>query len=113
MNTNYFSLNNSIFINNAATNNGGGICIWGGTNYTITNCIFTGNTVSWNGGGIYWACTNSTMFNCNFTNNKAYNGDNVYWRWNVNDFLNKYHQIMIMIMFLFIMVLEPLPTILF
>ena len=33
------------------------------------------------------------MSNCTFTNNHAPKGDNVYWDWTVEDFLNKYSQI--------------------
>ena len=33
------------------------------------------------------------MLYCNFKNNYANYGDNVYWVWNVEDFLNKYDQI--------------------
>ena len=62
-------------------------------NCTVTDCNFNGNTAKTTGGAISWSGANSTMFNCNFTNNHAPYGDNVYWYWTVEEFLNKYGQI--------------------
>ena len=62
-------------------------------NCTVTDCNFNGNTAKNTGGAISCSGANSTMFNCNFTNNHALYGDNVYWYWTVEEFLNKYGQI--------------------
>ena len=85
------NLTNCIFTDNNA-NNGGAICV-GAIDTTISNSTFTGNTATANGGAVYWGGANSNMSNCNFTDNHAIQGDNVWWYWTVNDFLNKYNQI--------------------
>ena len=90
------TVNNCIFINNAAQH-GGGLSFAGndlvGTNGSLTNSSFMGNTATYDGGAVSWMGANSNMHGCNFTDNHAVYGDNVYWRWNVEDFLNKYSQI--------------------
>ena len=59
----------------------------------MSNSTFTGNSANNYGGAVYWPGANSDMNDCNFTNNNATYGDNVYWFWTVEDFLNKYEQI--------------------
>ena len=111
------TLINSTFSGN--TGRWGGAVSWGGVNGTLINSTFSGNTASWDGGAVIWdnvngtltGCTfidndstsyggavswhgaNSNMFNCKFTGNKASDGDNVYWVWTAEEFLNKYSQI--------------------
>ena len=85
------NLTNSIFTSNNA--DVGGAVDWFGVNGTLKGCTFIGNNAKVSGGAVDWWGANSSMSNCDFTNNHANNGDNVYWRWNVEDFLNKYSQI--------------------
>ena len=87
------NLTSSIFNGNDGTIGDGGAVHWWGSNGTLINSTFIANTASRNGGAVYWNDYNSNMSNCNFTNNHANQGDNVYWRWTVNGFLNKYNQI--------------------
>ena len=87
------TLSNSIFINNVANENAGGV-YWIGANGTLIDSTFTGNTATkYYGGAVLWEGTNSKMINCNFTNNHAKFGNNVFWKWTVEEFLNKYTQI--------------------
>ena len=85
-------INGITFKNFNYTGNGGAI-LWTGANGTLTECNFNNNTAGSSGGAIYWSGVNGTLSDCNFINNTAKYGDNVYWNWSVNDFLNKYDQI--------------------
>ncbi len=85
-------LNCSKFSGNTA-NLGGAVCWWTGANGTITTSKFNNNYATTDGGAIYLDGANSNMSDCNFTNNHASYGDNVYWSWTVDEFLNKYEQI--------------------
>ena len=80
---------------NGNTASGGGAILWNsaGTNGILTNSTFISNTATNNGGAVHWNGANSNMTDCKFTSNNAVNGDNVYWRWTVDEFLNKYGQI--------------------
>ena len=81
------------FINNKAISNAGAIYF---TSKAINNIIndsnFTGNNAK-HGGAICCYGANSNIFNCNFKYNNAIQGDNVYWEWTAEEFLNKYGQI--------------------
>ena len=87
------TLENCIFTDNNVNNDAGGGIFWNGVNGTLKGCTFIGNNAKVSGGAVDWWGANSSMSNCDFTNNHANNGDNVYWRWDVEEFLNKYGQI--------------------
>ena len=87
------NLSNSFFTNNTADSAGGAVRL-DSINGTLTNCTFINNMVkNYFGGAVYWTGTNSNMESCTFINNYAPQGDNVYWIWTVEEFLNKYSQI--------------------
>lgn len=66
-----YNLENCIFENNWAHENGGAI-YYDGKNLTVTNCIFKGNKVAYGkGGAIYSPTKNVVIDNCTFTNNEA------------------------------------------
>ena len=85
-------LTNCNFSINIAGNRGGAI-YWSSANSVLGKCNFIGNTAKNEGGAIYWVGANATSADCNFTYNHAIQGDNVWWYWTVEDFLNKYGQI--------------------
>ena len=68
---------NSIFTNNFATQDGGGV-YWTGTNGNLTGCNFSDNSAGW-GGGVYWTGTNGIVSDSTFNNNTAINGAGVLW----------------------------------
>ncbi|MBQ4091049.1 MAG: hypothetical protein IJC64_01900 [Clostridia bacterium] len=67
---------NTSFISNTATENGGAINAGGSTVVTITDCTFTTNESDANGGAVY-VSTNTTLCidNSTFDGNKALKGD--------------------------------------
>ncbi len=87
------TLTDSTFMSNSAE--------WGGAihigssapNFTLTHSALISNVAHVGGGGIACGASNTTLSDCNFTGNTAVNGDNVWWRWTITDFLNKYTQI--------------------
>lgn len=64
----------------ARTNEGGAI-VWNGTNGTVLNCIFRGNSVSYPncGGAIYWRGDDGKIIDSQFYDNSAWLGSAVYW----------------------------------
>ena len=93
------TLTNCHFLNNFAIL-GGGIYWDRPGNITLFNSTFTGNTASSDGGAAYWnnilggkSRGNITMRSCNFIDNHAPHGDNVFWYYTADDFLNNYGQI--------------------
>ncbi|MCL2687236.1 MAG: hypothetical protein FWE58_01710 [Methanobrevibacter sp.] len=80
------------FINNTATDGGGG-AIFNGGNLNLTGCTFTNNKATIEGGAIYNPSatmlgvsfiSNLTAINCTFTNNSAIHGGAIYNNASVN-----------------------------
>ena len=83
MGVNKITINNYIFIDNTAGENGGAIYVDANSNNcTVLNSVFEGNNVTsqtgGNGGAIDWLGANATVLNSNFTNNNAYDGGAIY-----------------------------------
>ena len=71
------------FINNTATEYGGGVRF--SSSHNVVNTLFENNTAGINGGGVYMGCGNFS--NCTFkSNNATENGGGVYSAWNNRDF---------------------------
>ena len=72
------SMVNCVISRNSAVAYGGGMFNWDDSNSTLTNCLFSGNTVkNFYGGGIFdWHNSGSlTMTNCTFSGNSAVGGN--------------------------------------
>ena len=80
INSTKVTLNNILFINGNATDNGGAI-YWNGANGTVNKCNFTNNLASLRAGAIYWYGNNGVINNSNFINNTArkYSGGAIQW----------------------------------
>ncbi|WP_296894419.1 Ig-like domain repeat protein [uncultured Methanobrevibacter sp.] len=83
MGVNKITINNYIFIDNTAGENGGAIYVDANSNNcTVLNSVFEGNNVTsqtgGNGGAIDWLGANATVLCSNFTNNNAYDGGAIY-----------------------------------
>ena len=80
INSTKVTLNNILFINGNATDNGGAI-YWNGANGTVNKCNFTNNLASLRAGAIYWYGDNGVINNSNFINNTArkYSGGAIQW----------------------------------
>ncbi len=80
INSTKVTLNNIIFKNGNATDNGGAI-YWCGTNGTINNCNFTNNSAPLRAGAIFWSGGDGIINNSNFINNTAikYSGGAIQW----------------------------------
>ncbi|WP_407415423.1 Ig-like domain-containing protein [Methanobrevibacter sp.] len=83
INSTKVTLNNILFKNGNATDNGGSI-YWYGDDGTVNNCNFTNNIAILRAGAIYWEGTNGTINNSNFINNTArkYSGGAIQWDYN-------------------------------
>ncbi|WP_298521340.1 Ig-like domain repeat protein [uncultured Methanobrevibacter sp.] len=73
------NINHYRFTDNIANQNGGAIyASVGSNNFTVNNCVFTGNNVTndtaGHGGAIDIDSDNNTIKNSNFTNNNAFDG---------------------------------------
>ena len=69
---------NSTFINNIHSKNGGAI-FWQGDYGIISSCNFINNSAEDNGGSVYWYNNNGLINNTNFKLNIAYDGGAIYW----------------------------------
>ena len=77
------SIINCDFINNNATNNGGGAVLMQCPNGIIKDSRFINNNASGNnafGGAIYWDGNYANVINSNFTNNTATSGGAIYFK---------------------------------
>ena len=77
------TIDNYIFIDNIAGENGGAIYVSPESDgCKVLNSVFEGNHAvnqfSGNGGAIDWLGTNGTVFNSNFTNNNAFDGGAIF-----------------------------------
>jgi predicted outer membrane repeat protein len=61
----------STFSNNSTGDHAGGLFLGGGTDATVENCTFTGNTTPGNAGALWAGDGNVTVTSCTFSNNSA------------------------------------------
>jgi hypothetical protein len=67
------TLVNCTFSGNSANKYGGGMYN-GGSSTTLANCIFSGNSATYDGGGMYNRESSPTLTNCTFSGNSAQSG---------------------------------------
>ena len=70
------AINDCTFVNNSCAGfSGGAIVNYSGSNPTVVNCVFQGNSAGAGGGGIFnWVSSSPLIVNCIFTGNSANRG---------------------------------------
>ena len=64
------TLRRCAFLENYASDSGGGIALFDGSAAAVSDCTFTGNTADY-GGGMYNDGSDPTVTNCTFSGNMA------------------------------------------
>ncbi|MDR2699128.1 MAG: right-handed parallel beta-helix repeat-containing protein [Candidatus Methanoplasma sp.] len=64
------TIENCTFRDNTTSNSYNGGAVFGGSNVTMTDCTFTGNSAGWSGGAVF-SLGRITMTDCTFTGNSA------------------------------------------
>lgn len=68
------TIRDCVFLENIATNEGGGVICESSSDPTFVDCAFSGNRANWGGGGAFGWTVNPSFENCTFTDNTAVSG---------------------------------------